>query len=164
MRSQRIFLAQVLAMGFLLSENPQENSFPGGYLGLGVQIGKTKDGPKFMDLQISAGIVALGPYKQDLPFFLFLGASSGRRNAAGNVAKYFDLNAGLWSMLSLGIGKGWINDGSNKKIPRKKYWGGPGFLPLILCRDIHYVNEKKNIQTGVMGVLPFPMFGNNFYP
>ena len=57
-----------------------------------------------------------------------------------------------------------MNDGSEIMIPRKKYWGGVGFLPLILCRDIHYVNEKKNLQTGVMGVLPFPMFGNNFYP
>ena len=164
MNFHKICLFHVLSVALLLSNSPQESSFPGGYLGLGVQIGKTKNGPRFMDLQISAGIVALGPYKQDLPFYLFLGNSYGWRKTSGNVATYFDLNAGLWGVLSLGIGKGWMNDGPEKMTPRKKYWGGVGFLPLILCRDIHYVNEEKNLQTGVMGVLPFPMFGNNFYP
>ena len=32
------------------------SSFPGGYIGLGIQIGKTEEGLKFIDNQISAGV------------------------------------------------------------------------------------------------------------
>ena len=36
------------------------SSFPGGYIGLGFQIGKTEEGLKFIDAQISTGVALIG--------------------------------------------------------------------------------------------------------
>ena len=148
----------------ILAVKPSESSFPGGYLSLGFQIGKTKDKARYIDIQISPSIVLMGPYKNDLPGYLFFGTSIGRRFSKGNSSMYFDINLNFWNVLfTLGIGKGILLD-KVEKYPRKKYWGGLGFIPLILCVDNYYINKNKYKQIGIMATLPFPVFGNNFYP
>jgi len=51
-----------------------------------------------------------------------------------------------------------------KKISRNKYWGGLGFIPIIVCTDNYVIDEIKHKQYGIMGALPLPFFGNSFYP
>ena len=146
------------------AENPSESSFPGGYVSLGLQIGKTKDKSRYIDIQISPSIVLIGPYKHDLPGYLFFGSSVGKRFSKGNSSMYFDMNFNFWNvLLTLGAGRGILLDKGNK-YSRNKYWGGLGFIPLILCTDNYFIDENQYKQIGIMGILPFPVFGNNFYP
>ena len=54
---------------------------------------------------------------------------------------YFDLNLNFWNVLfTLGTGRGVFLD-KDKKYPRNKYWGGLGFIPIILCTDNYFINE-----------------------
>ena len=124
---------------------------------------KTKNNFIFLDIQISPSIVILSPYKQNIPGYLFLGASAGKRMSRDNSYKYFDLNINMWSIVNLGAGKGFILD-NGKKISRNKYWGGLGFIPIIVCTDNYVIDEIKHKQYGIMGALPLPFFGNSFYP
>ena len=163
MNKHTIYLVSLLIISQTLAEHPWESSFPGGYLSLGLQIGKTKDKSRFIDIQISPSIVLIGPYKHDLPGYLFFGSSVGKRYSKGNSFMYFDMNLNFWSLLTLGTGRGIILD-KGKKYSRNKYWGGLGFIPLILCTDNYFIDENQYKQIGIMGILPFPVFGNNFYP
>tara|TARA_B100001250_G_scaffold121895_1_gene103416 strand:- start:1513 stop:2031 length:519 start_codon:yes stop_codon:yes gene_type:complete len=164
MNKNVIFLISLLIISKTLAENPWESSFPGGYLSIGLQMGKTKDKTQFMDIQISPSIVLIGPYKHDLPGYLFLGTSIGKRYSKGNSFGYFDINLNFWNVLfTLGTGRGVLFD-KNKRYLRNKYWGGLGFIPVIFCTDNYYINENKYKQIGIMGTLPLPVFGNNFYP
>ena len=153
-----------MIISYSFAENPSESSFPGGYVSLGLQIGKTKDKSRFIDIQVSPSIVLIGPYKHDLPGYLFFGSSVGKRFSKGNSFMYFDMNLNFWNtLLTLGTGRGILLDKGNK-YSRNKYWGGLGFIPLILCTDNYFIDENQYKQIGIMGILPFPVFGNNFYP
>ena len=70
MNKYAIYLISLL----IISNALGESSFPGGYLTLGLQLGKTKDKTRFIDIQISPSIVLIGPYKHDLPGYLFFGS------------------------------------------------------------------------------------------
>ena len=153
-----------MIISYSFAENPSESSFPGGYVSIGFQIGKTKDKSRFIDIQVSPSIVLIGPYKHDLPGYVFFGSSVGKRFSKGNSFMYFDMNLNFWNVLfTLGTGRGVILD-KDKKYSRNKYWGGLGFIPLILCTDNYFIDENQYKQIGIMGILPFPVFGNNFYP
>ena len=159
-----IFIITLVIISFNYASNPYDDTnFPGGYLSLGIQIGKTKNNSKFLDIQISPSIVILSPYNQNIPGYLFLGASVGKRINKNNSYEYFDFNINLWSVVNVGAGKGFIWD-DGKQISRNKYWGGLGFIPIILCTDNYVIDEIKHKQYGVMGVLPLPFLGNSFYP
>ena len=153
-----------MIISYSFAENPSESSFPGGYVSIGFQIGKTKDKSRFIDIQVSPSIVLIGPYKHDLPGYLFFGSSVGKRFSKSNSFMYFDMNFNFWNtLLTLGTGRGILLD-KGKKYSRNKYWGGLGFIPLILCTDNYFIDENQYKQIGIMGILPFPVFGNNFYP
>ena len=159
-----IYILAFFIVSHTFAENPQESSFPGGYLSLGLQMGKTKDKTRFIDIQISPSIVLIGPYKHNLPGYLFLGSSIGKRYSKENSFMYFDMNLNFWNVLfTLGTGRGVLLD-KDKKYSRNKYWAGLGFIPIILCTDNYYLNNSKNKQIGIMGTLLLPIFGNNFYP
>ena len=179
MNKHTIYFVSLLIISHTLAENPWESSFPGGYLSLGLQIGKTKDKTRYIDIQISPSIVLIGPYKHDLPGYLFFGSSVGKRYSIGNrftgllsikparkgnSFMYFDMNLNFWNgLFTLGTGRGILLD-KDKQYSRNKYWGGLGFIPLILCTDNYFIDENQYKQIGIMGILPFPAFGNNFYP
>ena len=159
-----IYILSFFIVSHAFAEDPRESSFPGGYLSLGLQIGKTKDKIRFIDVQISPSIVLIGPYKQNLPGYLFFGSSIGKRYSKGNSFIYFDMNLNFWNVLfTLGTGRGVLLD-KDKTYSRNKYWGGLGFIPIILCTDNYYINNNKYKQIGIMGTLPLPIFGNNFSP
>ena len=159
-----IYILSLLIVSHTFAENPWESSFSGGYFSLGVQIGKTKDKTRFIDIQISPSIVLIGPYKHNSPGYLFFGSSIGKRYSKGNSFMYFDMNLNFWNVLfTLGTGRGVFLD-KDKTYSRNKYWTGLGFIPIILCTDNYYLNNSKNKQIGIMGTLPLPIFGNNFYP
>ena len=141
------------------------SSFPGGYIGLGIQIGKTEEGLKFFDAQISTGVALIG-YKYnlfELPAFCFLGCSYGKRFQGGKSQSYFDWQAVMLSFIQFGIGRGIISIDSHKS-PRKKYWVGFPFIPLVYTRDNYSYEGKLYKQRGFMGTLPLPFFGFNFHP
>jgi len=164
MNKNILYFISLLIISYSFAENPSESSFPGGYVSLGLQIGKTKDKSRYIDIQISPSIVLIGPYKHDLPGYLFFGCSVGKRFSKGNSSMYFDMNFNFWNtLLTLGTGRGILLDKGNK-YSRNKYWGGLGFIPLILCTDNYFIDENQYKQIGIMGILPFPVFGNNFYP
>ena len=164
MNKNILYFISLLIISYSFAENPSESSFPGGYVSLGLQIGKTKDKSRYIDIQISPSIVLIGPYKHDLPGYLFFGSSVGKRFSKGNSSMYFDMNFNFWNvLLTLGAGRGILLDKGNK-YSRNKYWGGLGFIPLILCTDNYFIDENQYKQIGIMGILPFPVFGNNFYP
>ena len=164
MNKNILYFISLLIISYSFAENPSESSFPGGYVSIGFQIGKTKDKSRFIDIQVSPSIVLIGPYKHDLPGYLFFGSSVGKRFSKGNSFMYFDMNLNFWNVLfTLGTGRGVILD-KDKKYSRNKYWGGLGFIPLILCTDNYFIDENQYKQIGIMGILPFPVFGNNFYP
>ena len=164
MNKNILYFISLLIISYSFAENPSESSFPGGYVSIGFQIGKTKDKSRFIDIQVSPSIVLIGPYKHDLPGYLFFGSSVGKRFSKGNSFMYFDMNLNFWNtLLTLGTGRGIILD-KGKKYSRNKYWGGLGFIPLILCTDNYFIDENQYKQIGIMGILPFPVFGNNFYP
>lgn len=164
MNKYGIYFISLFIASHTFAENYSESSFPGGYLSLGVQIGKTKDKTRFIDIQISPSIVLLGHYKHDLPGYLFFGSSIGKRYSKGNSFMYFDMNFNFWNVLfTLGTGKGILLD-KDKTYSRNKYWAGLGFIPIVLCTDNYYLNNNINKQIGIMGTLPLPIFGNNFYP
>ena len=163
MNKHTIYFVSLLIISHTLAENPSESSFSGGYLSLGLQIGKTKDKTTYIDIQISPSIVLIGPYKHDLPGYLFFGSSVGKRYSKGNSFMYFDMNLNFWGFFTFGIGRGILLD-KDKQYSRNKYWWGLGFIPLILCTDNYFIDENQYKQIGIMGILPFPVFGNNFYP
>ena len=164
MNKNILYFISLLIISYSFAENPSESSFPGGYVSIGFQIGKTKDKSQFIDIQVSPSIVLIGPYKHDLPGYLFFGSSVGKRFSKGNSSMYFDMNFNFWNvLLTLGAGRGILLDKGNK-YSRNKYWGGLGFIPLILCTDNYFIDENQYKQIGIMGILPFPVFGNNFYP
>ena len=164
MNKNILYFISLLIISYSFAENPSESSFPGGYVSIGFQIGKTKDKSRFIDIQVSPSIVLIGPYKHDLPGYVFFGSSVGKRFSKGNSFMYFDMNLNFWNVLfTLGTGRGVILD-KDKKYSRNKYWGGLGFIPLILCTDNYFIDENQYKQIGIMGILPFPVFGNNFYP
>ena len=164
MNKNILYFISLLIISYSFAENPSESSFPGGYVSLGLQIGKTKDKSRYIDIQISPSIVLIGPYKHDLPGYVFFGSSVGKRFSKGNSFMYFDMNLNFWNtLLTLGTGRGILLD-KGKKYSRNKYWGGLGFIPLILCTDNYFIDENQYKQIGIMGILPFPVFGNNFYP
>ena len=164
MNKNILYFISLLIISYSFAENPSEGSFPGGYVSIGFQIGKTKDKSRFIDIQVSPSIVLIGPYKHDLPGYLFFGSSVGKRFSKGNSFMYFDMNFNFWNvLLTLGAGRGILLDKGNK-YSRNKYWGGLGFIPLILCTDNYFIDENQYKQIGIMGILPFPVFGNNFYP
>ena len=164
MNKNILYFISLLIISYSFAENPSEGSFPGGYVSIGFQIGKTKDKSRFIDIQVSPSIVLIGPYKHDLPGYLFFGSSVGKRFSKGNSFMYFDMNLNFWNtLLTLGTGRGILLD-KGKKYSRNKYWGGLGFIPLILCTDNYFIDENQYKQIGIMGILPFPVFGNNFYP
>ena len=70
-----IHLIFLLMISHILGVNPSQSSFPGGYLSIGLQIGKTQEKTRYIDVQISPSIVLIGPYKQDLQGYLFFGTS-----------------------------------------------------------------------------------------
>ena len=164
MNKNILYFISLLIISYSFAENPSESSFPGGYVSIGFQIGKTKDKSRFIDIQVSPSIVLIGPYKHDLPGYVFFGSSVGKRFSKGNSFMYFDMNFNFWNtLLTLGTGRGILLD-KGKKYSRNKYWGGLGFIPLILCTDNYFIDENQYKQIGIMGILPFPVFGNNFYP
>ena len=164
MKKNIVYFISFLIISYSFAENPSESSFPGGYVSIGFQIGKTKDKSRFIDIQVSPSIVLIGPYKHDLPGYLFFGSSVGKRFSKSNSFMYFDMNFNFWNtLLTLGTGRGILLD-KGKKYSRNKYWGGLGFIPLILCTDNYFIDENQYKQIGIMGILPFPVFGNNFYP
>ena len=164
MNKNILYFISLLIISYSFAENPSESSFPGGYVSIGFQIGKTKDKSRFIDIQVSPSIVLIGPYKHDLPGYVFFGSSVGKRFSKGNSFMYFDMNLNFWNtLLTLGTGRGILLD-EGKKYSRNKYWGGLGFIPLILCTDNYFIDENQYKQIGIMGILPFPVFGNNFYP
>ena len=73
MKKYAIYLLSLLITSHTLAENPLESSFPGGYLSLGLQIGKNKDKTRYIDIQISPSIVLIGPYKHNYQVIYFLG-------------------------------------------------------------------------------------------
>ena len=166
MKKNRFFLSLFFIISYSFSDGNRwaESSFPGGYLSLGIQLGKTKDNSRFIDIQISPTLVLIGPYKHDFPGYLFLGSSIGKRFSKEKSIIYFDVNLNFWNtLLTFGKGKGLLLD-KNEKYPRNKNWAGLGFLPLIACIDNYIIDKNKYKQSGIMGVFPFPFFGNNFYP
>ena len=159
-----IYFIPLLITSHIFGGSFSESSFPGGYLSIGLQIGKTEDKTRYIDIQINPSIVLVGPYKHDSPGYLFIGSSLGKRYSEGKLVKYFDMNLNFWNTLfTFGIGRGFILEEGQNYL-RKKYWGGLGFIPVILCTDNYYINDRKYKQIGIMGILPFPLFGNNFYP
>ena len=166
MKKNRFFLSLFFIISYSFSDDNRwaESSFPGGYLSLGIQMGKTKDNSRFIDIQISPTLVLIGPYKHDFPGYLFLGSSIGKRFSIEKSIIYLDVNLNFWNtLLTLGKGKGFLLD-KNEKYPRTKNWAGLGFFPLIACIDNYIIDKNKYKQSGIMGVIPFPFFGNNFYP
>ena len=73
MKKNRFFLSLFFIISYSFSNDNRwtESSFPGGYLSLGIQMGKTKDNSRFIDIQISPSFVLIGPYKHDFPGYLF---------------------------------------------------------------------------------------------
>ncbi len=164
MKKNTIYFLFLLSLYPIIAENPSESSFSGGYLSLGIQIGKTENKTVYIDIQISPSIVLIGPYKHDSPGYLFFGSSIGKRYGGENSFRYIDVNLNFWNALfTLGTGKGFVFAEGNK-YQRTKYWGGLGFVPIILCTDNYYINNNKYKQIGIMGILPLPVFGYNFYP
>ena len=159
-----IYLFFIISYSFSGDNHWTESSFPGGYLSLGIQMGKTKDNSRFIDIQISPSFVLIGPYKHKFSGYIFLGSSIGKRLSKEKSNIYFDVNLNFWNtLLTLGGGKGFILD-KDEKYLRNKTWAGLGFLPLIVCTDNYIIDKNKYKQAGIMGVLPLPFFGNNFYP
>ena len=165
MKKSILFITALLISSYSYADTPYHDTlFPGGYLSLGIQIGKSKNKTKYIDIQISPSVVLVSPYNQDVPVYLFLGISLGKRYTKDKTVIYYDTNINLWNpLINLGVGKGFILD-NGKKISRNKYWGGLGFIPIIVCTDNYAIDEIKHKQYGVMGVLLLPFFGNSFYP
>ena len=164
MRCITNFLFYLIVISNSFAENPSKNSFPGGYVGIGIQIGKSIQNTQFIDIQISPSIVAVGPYKQNIPGYLFFGTSLGKRFSDGKSIIYFDLNMNFWNgLLIFGTGRGKLFE-DRQKYWRKKYWAGIGIIPVFVSKESFTKNEIEYKQKGLMGVLPFPIFGNNFYP
>ena len=158
------FIFCLIVFSYSFAENPSESNFPGGYVSIGLQFGKTQQNTQFIDVQITPSIVMIGPYKQNIQGYLFLGSSLGKRFIDGKSLSYFDLNINFWNgLFTFGTGRGIFFENGERYF-RKKYWGGIGIIPLVLSRDYYIKNELEYKQKGLMGILPFPMFGNNFYP
>ena len=66
-----IHLIFLLMLSHIVGENSSQSSFPGGYLSIGLQIGKTQKKTRYIDVQICPSFVLIGPYKQDLQGYLF---------------------------------------------------------------------------------------------
>ena len=94
MKKNRFFLSLFFIISYSFSDDNRwaESSFPGGYLSLGIQMGKTKDNSRFIDVQISPSFVLIGPYKHAFPGYLFLGSSIGKRFSKEKSIIYFDVN------------------------------------------------------------------------
>ena len=164
MKKKALYLLSLLIISQNQAEDFSNKVFPGGYLNVGFQLGKTKNNDRYIDVQISPAIVLIGPYKNDLPGYLFFSNSIGRRYLNGDSFFYFDMNLNFWNILfNFGIGKGGILI-EDKISLRTKYWGGLGFIPFIVSADNYHLNEIKYKQVGIMGILTIPIFGNNFYP
>ena len=165
------FLTLFILIGLLFGQDTSvsgkpSSSFPGGYIGLGIQIGKTEEGLKFIDAKISTGVALIGGGQIELPIYVFLGGSSGKRFQGGKSQSYFDWQAVMLSFIQFGIGRGIISIDSHKS-PRKKYWVGfpfIPFIPLVYTRDNYSYEGKLYKQHGFMGTLPLPFFGFNFHP
>ena len=111
MKKNRFLLSLLFIISYSFSDNNRwtKSSFPGGYLSLGIQMGKTKDNSRFIDIQISPSFVLIGPYKHDFPGYLFLGSSIGKRFSKEKSIIYFDVNLNYWNtLITLGKGKGFI--------------------------------------------------------
>tara|TARA_Y100000588_G_scaffold395259_1_gene521976 strand:+ start:5382 stop:5873 length:492 start_codon:yes stop_codon:yes gene_type:complete len=159
-------IALLMVFGLALSQqrtgDPSSSKFPGGYIGVGIQIGKTEESLRFIDVQISTGIALIGN-QLDLPIYVFLGGSTGKRFQGGQSQTYFDWQAVMLSFVQFGIGRGNITINSHK-VPRKKYWAGLSVIPLMYTTDSYTYDDKLHKQQGLMVTIPLPIFGFNFYP
>ena len=159
-------IALLMIIGLVLSQqrtgDPSSSKFPGGYIGLGIQIGKTEESLRFIDVQISTGVALIGN-QLELPIYIFLGGSAGKRFQVGQSQTYLDWQAVMLSYVQFGIGRGIITFNSHR-VPRKKYWAGISAIPLVYTTDSYIYDDKLYKQRGLMGTIPLPFFGFNFYP
>tara|TARA_B100000029_G_scaffold60510_1_gene54477 strand:+ start:322 stop:816 length:495 start_codon:yes stop_codon:yes gene_type:complete len=154
----------LLFLKILLSYSEYDNSnFPGGYINLGINIGKTNDNTIFRDVQITSGLVLFGPYHNEkMPGYIFGGVTIGKRFYKDKTALYYDLQINFWGVLgSIGFGKGYINI-DNQKYNRTKTWFS--LMPIARTYDNYILDNQKIKHKGYMGVIPFPFFGKYFYP
>ena len=82
MKKNTIHLLFLLLLSPIIAESISESSFSGGYLSLGIQIGKTENKTVYIDIQISPSIVLIGPYKHDSPGYLFSAVQLGKDMSA----------------------------------------------------------------------------------
>ena len=163
------------------------NNFPGGYISFGISIGRVIDKSLYYDAQISSGIVLAGPYhNNELPGYLFIGLSSGRRTQIDKLSdfrlpefgfkyfsdlltnknkdgKYYDVQTNIWSAVTIGYGKGYIFI-DNKWRSRQKTWFAYGFFPVVATYDNYKLSNKASNQIGLMCIIPYPLLGKYFYP
>ena len=153
----------LLLFNILLSYSEYDNSnFPGGYLNLGINLGKTNDNTFFWDAQITSGIVIVGYYHNGMPGYIFGGATIGKRFYKNKTALYYDLQTNFWNVWgSIGFGKGYIII-DNQKNKRTKAWFS--LMPIARTYDNYITDNQKIKHKGFMGIIPFPIFGKYFYP
>ena len=137
----------------IASEDPSKSRFSGGYLSLGLQLGKDNNEIKFRSYQINLGTSIGEP--------LMVGLTFGKRYYKdGRSYHYFDLQGNIIFLLGCGIG--FVNEGGNMSF-RKKVFGGLG--PLMYSMD--WVNNQDQLieNSGMMIALPIlTVFGNTFHP
>ena len=153
----------LLLFNTLLSYSEYDNSnFPGGYINLGINLGKTNDNTFFKDVQITSGLVLVGYYHNGMPGYIFGGATIGKRFYKNKTALYYDLQTNFWNVWgSIGFGKGYIII-DNQKNKRTKAWFS--LMPIARTYDNYILDNQKIKHKGFMGIIPFPIFGKYFYP
>ena len=151
---------------WLMSEKEDfKNSIlPGGYLGLGISIGKNNQNKIYWDTQITGSIQIISKNTLYWKGGTFAGITLGRRITNTKRMIYFDFQANFFSgrLMQMGYGRGWMFY-EQKRIPRKKLWlGSP--LPIIITFDKYMLNEELVKHKGLMFTLPLPIYGKTFYP
>ena len=157
---------QAKNFGYYLIQSTEEdysNSvLPGGYIGLGISIGKNNQNTFYWDTQITG---AMHIISKDIDFtrgYTFFGFTMGRRISNTKRMTYLDFQVNFWSLIQMGYGRGWLFY-DNKRIPREKMWIGSVF-PIILTFDNYMLNKELVKQKGLMFSLPLPIYGKTFYP
>ena len=144
-------------------EDFKNSILPGGYIGIGISIGKTNKKDIYWDAQITGTMHIISGYQiKYVPGYTFLGFTMGKRFTNTKRMAYLDLQANLWSFIQIGYGRGWLFY-DNKRIPRKKMWIGSPF-PIILTFDNYILDNELVKQKGLMFSLPLPIYGKTFYP
>ncbi len=158
-----VFLLSTLSLleGY---DNHEDNPFPGGYISVGYQWGKTSNGERFRDLQVTGAVLVPLISPEVFPVFQFAGFSVGTRKMRnGSRMRYYDIQLNNLSIVTAGFGVGKMLHGTSS-YRRKKVWGSIVTLPVVISRDWMEMSDESIISTGGMLIYPVPFFGYAFYP